>query len=708
MSKRKRQRRGSKTVSETGSAAAPAPHWQPRVAAALAAICLLAFLAYLPAMSCGMLWDDDAHITKHELRSSEGLYRIWFELGATQQYYPLLHTAFWVEHKLWGDSMVGYHIANLTLHLAAMCLVFLVVKRLKIPGALLAAAVFALHPVYVESVAWITEQKNTLSAIFYLGALLVYLKFDESRRRAPYLAALVLYALALLSKTAVLTLPAAILVIFWWQRGTLSWRHDVLPLLPFFMLGGALGAVTAYVEWHIVGATGDAFRLSLVARLLVAGRAIWFYLGKLIWPVDFIFSYPRWRLDPSNWWQWLFPVAALATTVALWLARRRWRTPLAGWLFFVGTLLPVLGFLNVYLFLFSYVADHFQYLASLGVIVPAAAFLTLGVGRLPARDRWIGRTALVALVGVLSLLTWQQCQTYSDVPTLYQVTIDRNPDCWMAHNNLGKYLIDAGKNQEALDHFNASLRLKSDYPEAHNNRGVALTGLGRYDAAVEEFEETFRLEHHGIEPQNSGERSSRSRQAQDDDAKVHVNFGIALKHLGRIQEAIEEQRAALRIQPDLAEAHGNLGIALFTAGKREDAVDQLRAAVKLKPELADAHSNLGSVLLLSGRYAEAVRELELSLALKPNVALVENSLGEALRLSGRPSEALAQYQSALRLGFENPEIHYQLALCYANLNQPAKAILSAERALELAQSAGNSTIAQEIEAWLSTHRSGAE
>ena len=194
---------------------------------------LVTLVAYYPAWHGGLLWDDDAHITRVDLRSFEGLWRIWFDVGATQQYYPVTHSAFWVLYRLFGDATLGYHLVNISLHATSAFLFAVILRRLAVPGAVLAAFIFALHPVHVESVAWITELKNTLSGVFYLGAALAYLRFDADRRRQSYALALVLFALALLSKTVTATLPAALLVVFWWQRGALRWRQDVLPLAPF-------------------------------------------------------------------------------------------------------------------------------------------------------------------------------------------------------------------------------------------------------------------------------------------------------------------------------------------------------------------------------------------------------------------------------------------------------------------------------------------
>ncbi len=386
--------RNKDRASKPLSALVEAPIWsQWAVPAALALILLTTVAVYTPTFRGGLVWDDDANITVPDLQSFGGLYRIWFDPAATAQYYPLVHTAFWLEHKLWGDAVLGYHLVTVLWHCVAVLLVYAILSRLKIPGALLASAIFALHPVMVESVAWITEQKNTLSTVFYLSAMLVYIRFDQSRKLSVYFFALGLFVLALCSKTATVTLPAALLVIFWWQRGTLSGRRDVRPLIPFFAVAAAAGFVTAWVEWEIVGAKGSHFQLTLVERFLLAGRAVWFYLGKLIWPNNLLPAYPRWEIDPTQWWQWALPLGALVATIALWAVRKWSRAPLAAWLYFCGTLFPVLGFFNVYYFLYSFVADHFQYLSSLGIIAFLSAGFVQGFSRLawPARctaRRW--------------------------------------------------------------------------------------------------------------------------------------------------------------------------------------------------------------------------------------------------------------------------------------------------------------------------------
>jgi hypothetical protein len=401
-------------------------------------------LAYLPATAGQFQWDDDAHVTRPDLRALGGLARIWTDFGATQQYYPLLHTAFWLEHRLWGNAVAGYHLVNVLQHGLSAVLLLLVLRRLQIAGAALAAAVFALHPVHVESVAWISEQKNTLSLVFYLAAACAYLRFDEERRPKDYAWASVLFVLGLLTKTVVATLPAALLVVFWWKRGRVDWRRDVMPALPWFAVGAAAGLHTAWIERAQLGAEGADFALSPLQRVLLAGRVAWFYLGKLLWPADLTFIYPRWAIDSTSAMAYAWPVAALLVLGALWAVRKRSRAPLAAALFFVGSLFPVLGFVNVYPFVFSFVADHFAYLPSVGLIAALAAGAAAWAGR-DARLRRVAPVAAGLLLITLAALTWRQSRIYRDAPTLYQATLARNPDCYLCLNNLGTMAAREGE-----------------------------------------------------------------------------------------------------------------------------------------------------------------------------------------------------------------------------------------------------------------------
>ncbi|HWB98235.1 MAG TPA: tetratricopeptide repeat protein, partial [Bryobacteraceae bacterium] len=516
----------------------------------------LAAWIYHPALRGGLLWDDDAHVTRPDLRSWGGLVRIWADLGATQQYYPVVHSAFWAEHRLWGDWTLPYHALNVALHVAASLLFVMALQRLWAPargrgsgvpkGAeWLAGLIFAVHPVCVESVAWISEQKNTLSLVFYLLAGLAYLRFDRTRKPAPYWLGLGLYLAALGTKSVTATLPAALLVIQWWQKGRLSWRRDILPLAPWLALGLGAGLVTASVEQNLIGATGSGFAMPFWQRGLLAGRVIWFYLLKLAWPANLIFIYPRWDVAASatHWAGWL--AAAAAVTAALWLWRERCRGLLAGWLFFVGSLFPALGFFNVYPFRYSYVADHFQYLPSLGLMALAAAGMAALWQRMVPAGRGAGWAIGTALVVTLAFLSHRQAANYRDGITLYRSILARNPNCSMAHNNLAIQLAKSpGNEAEAIAHYRQALRSDPGSAEIHYNLADSLAKVpGGAPEAIAQYEEALRL--------------------RPDYAQAHNNLALQLAKIpGRLPDAIAHYEAALRLDPGNAQAHNNLAAEL--------------------------------------------------------------------------------------------------------------------------------------------------
>jgi len=616
--------------------------WTGRRALGVAALLLGAvLLAYGPALRGGLLWDDDAHVTRPELRSAAGLARIWLEPGATQQYYPLAHSAFWLEHRLWGDRVLGYHLANAVEHAAAAWLLWALLVRLGFPAPVLAALLFAVHPVEVESVAWISEQKNTLSAVWYLAAARVYLAFDASRRRPLYFAALALFALALGTKSVTATLPAALLVVCWWRRGRLDWRRDVGPLLPWLALGVAGGWCTAWVERHYIGAVGADFDFTFAQRLCLSGRVILFYLGQLLWPAHLMFIYPRWDLrggavGPGYLLGVLILLAALVVTA------RRSRGPLAGFLFFAGTLVPALGFVNVYPFRFSFVADHFQYLAGIGVLVPVA----WGLHRLGAGHRTAAAASLLAPLA-LALLTWRQAATYRNAEALYRATLAQNPAAWLIHYNLAVTLgMGPEHRREAIDEYRATLRLKPDHWEAHNNLASALLREPGHEAeALAEYREAIRW--------------------KPDYAEAENNLAIALEDRpGGLPEAEEHLRRALRLRPSYAAAHSNLGSLLKRRpGGLAEAAGEFRQAVLLAPDVPDYHYELANALsLLPDGLAEAVEEYRAAIRLNPAYAEAHSNLGVALaHQPGEMEAALAEYRTALQLAPQSAEIHANLA-----------------------------------------------
>jgi len=553
-----------------------------RTVAGSATLLAAVLLVYLPALHGGLIWNDADYVTRPALRSLQGLGRIWFELGATEQYYPLLHSFFWLQHALWGDATVGYHLVGILLHAAAALLFVAVLLRLSARGAWLAGFIFALHPVCVESVAWISEQKNTLSLVFYLSAGWCYLRFDADRRTNDFVLASACFLLALLCKTTVATLPAALLVVLWWRRGRLEWRRDVLPLLPWFAVGVGWGLFSAWVEKHYVGAQGDEFILSFVGRLLLAGRVVWFYVGKLAWPVDLIFIYPRWDMTAQRGIQTLFLAAALALLGLAWALRRRTRGLLASALFFGGSLFPVMGFFNVYGFIYSYVADHWQYLPSLGLIAGFALTLTRLLAPLPSV---VQRGVPLVLLATLGLLTWRQSHLYTDIETFYKTTLAQNAECWMAHNNLGNLLRDTGRGSDAIFHFNETLRLKPNSPKAHNNLGNVYRDRR--------------------EPAQARAFYARAVELAPDVADYRNNLATALREIGDPQGALAHHARALELFPESASARNNYGVTLRDLGHPAEAAAQFEVAVRLDPTSSPAHLNLALSYSLTGRNREA-------------------------------------------------------------------------------------------------------
>ena len=462
MSKRRDKRASTSAARPAKTTTATAPiDWR-----LIAVLIALTLAAYAPVYQTGFIWDDDDYITGNKtLHDLKGLERIWFDRHANPQYYPLVHSSFWIEFHLWGLNPLGYHLVNAALHAVNVVLLLSVLRRLNVPGAFWAAGLFAVHPVMVESVAWVTERKNVLSAFFYLCSFWALLRFWPPEEAEPqpggrwryYALALLLFAAALCSKTVACSLPAAFLLVRWWKRGTLS-RRDAWMTAPFFALGLVLALNTAILEKQQVGAAGTEWNFSAVERLLIAGRALWFYLGKLVWPSKLTFIYPRWQIDSQTWWQYLYPLAALGAIGVLWALRRRLgRGPLTAALFFAGTLLPALGFFNVYPMRYSFVADHFQYLASVGLLALAGAAIEFARSHFAANlSRPIVAASGLALI-VLAAITCRQIGVYQDLQTLWSDTVAKNPSCWLAHNNLGVVLEGHGQFDEAIEHYRKTL-----------------------------------------------------------------------------------------------------------------------------------------------------------------------------------------------------------------------------------------------------------
>lgn len=562
---------------------------------------LAAFCGYAPALRCGYIWDDDAYLTEnHLVQSPDGLSAIWFDRLATPQYYPLVYTSFWLEHQLWGLNPAGYHLTNIVLHSITVVLVSLLIRRWNPVVAFWTALLFAVHPVHVESVAWVTERKNVLSGVFYVSAFLVYWRWREASvgdeaSQAPqwshwrYGAALGLFCCALLSKSITATWPAAVLVTVWWREGRIRPR-DVLPLVPFFLLGIAGGLQTAWLEKHHVFAQTRDLQWSVSKRLVTAGAVPWFYLGKLLVPWPLLFFYPRWTLDGSRAGDWLPLLATAGLLVGLLLlARRGRRGPLAAALLFGGTLFPVLGLLPVYPMRFSVVADHFQYLASLAPL----ALVAVGIAWALQRSQRGGTILGGSVALVLASLTWHQLADYRDAETLWRRTLAKNPDCYQCVNNLAARIESAAA---AEPEYRRVVAMAPLFEMGWSNLAESLERQGKTDEAIEAYGEAVR-----IEPRYS---------------LVHARLAQIHEDRGDLPKAIDEARLATRYRPSAAD-YSNLGRLLAMTGELEEATRQLDRGLTLDPDHVDTLLNRASLHVIRGETGPAAKLLRRARALRP-------------------------------------------------------------------------------------------
>ena len=571
-------------------------------------------LAYLPALRGGFVWDDDTFLTQNRaIKAADGLYRFWFTTQAPD-YWPVTYSPLWLEWRLWGMHALGYHAVNLALHIADSLLLWGVLRRLKIPGAYVAALIFAVHPVNVETVAWITQRKNLMAMLFFLATTWFFLKTglaspspDRSRREKDgpfakaYLLSLLCFLLAMLSKGSVAMLPVMLLGLIAWHRRPRT--KDVAFLLPFFLISGALVLTDIWFQKH---GANEVFRSAgFTERLLGAGGVIWFYLDKALLPFHLSFVYPQWHIRVSDPRWWLPLAAAIGLTVLLWRYRRRsTRAALYAWGYFCLMLVPVLGFTDIQFVQYSLVADHYAHLALVGVVVFVVSVLS---GR--SRARW----GFAAAVAALGLLTWRQARVYRDPETLFRATLERNPACWLADSNLGNILYQSGRIPEAITRYEDALRLKPDLFEAQNNLGLALAATGRLPEAMMHFD--------------------RAAAIHPNDSVVDFNRSVAFAEAGRFPEAIAADERALSFNPEnpvvrlsLASLENDRGTALAQAGQTEQAVPLFVAASQLEPASAEIHNNLGIALAQLGRTAAARAQFEEALKLQPRDAEVRANL----------------------------------------------------------------------------------
>ncbi len=621
-----------------------------------AALVLAVFLAYQPAWHGGFVWDDDTHLLNNPvIHRPDGLVWAWTS-GVYLNYWPMTFTVYRLEYEMWGLNPLGFHLVNIALHAVSALLVWRILRHLQVPGAMLAAAIFALHPVNVESVAWISQLKNVLSLSLALLSLLFYLRHERSGGWWQLAASVALFLLSALAKGMVLTLPALLLACDWWQRGRIS-RRDLLRVLPFAIIAALMIAVEVSKQHAGIG-SAVVRSDSLFGRAAVAGCAVWFYFWKAIWPVNLMFVYPRWHINQRDLWAYLPGVLLAGILAVAWWRRRSWGRPVVMLIVcYVALLLPVLGFADIVFMQYSLVADHWQYAA---MIVPCAALTALfvmlgrrlasplarfgrgagGEGGCEGGSRVnLGRYAFsLALLAILATLTFRQSRMYANAETLYRTTLQRNPNCWLVQNNLGNLLADQGQ---------------------------VLTGQGRIDEATARYREAIA---HYRDALN----------AKPGDADSQLNLGSALACLDRTDEAMARFQDVLRSKPDFVAAHYNLAMALVKQGRIEEAIEHYHDVLDINRD---------------------------DLPTLNNLAWLRATCSE--RAYRNAAEAVALAEHALELSNDrepNAALLDTLAAAYAEAGNFVRAEQAGRRALDLATLQKNPALAEKIKARLLLYR----
>ncbi|MFQ5672743.1 MAG: tetratricopeptide repeat protein [Nitrospinales bacterium] len=572
-----------------------------RNSAAVKAIILAVIVVgvYYPSFHADFIWDDDVFFTRNPLMAGpDALKKFWLSTDAPD-YFPLVSTTLWAQRKLWGLNPLGYHLVNIGFHALNGVLFWRALVRLAVPGAWTAALLFAVHPLQVESAAWVTQIKNVQSVFFYLLAVLFYLRWDSRLHPVNYFLSLFLFLLALLSKTSVVMLPVVLLLYHWWKNDR-PLRTAVPQTIPFFFLSAALAAVTVWFQYQSAGARGADWSLSFAERLVNAGHAVWFYLFKLLFPVNLTFVYPRWSPDAGDWVSYLPHAGAALLAFLLFKKRRSWgRSAIFGLGYFVIFLFPVMGFFNIYFMRYSFVADHWQYIAGQGIVALSVGGLFAGSEKSSraAIAKPLVCAAMVLLTASAALLTWNRQAVYQNNVLLWQDTLKKNPRAWIAHNNLGNELELRNNLKQAEEHYRQTLAIKPDYAKAEDNLGLVLLKQGRPEESKVHFQNAIRLE-------------PKLWQA-------HNNLGTVLAKEGRTQEAARHFETALRYNPASSKAHNNLGLILDRQGRTMEALGHFYKALANPRTRRETHTNIGALLLELGKKKEAIIHLRKALEIDP-------------------------------------------------------------------------------------------
>jgi len=620
---------------------------------------VLVFLSFLPVLNAGFVWDDDALTQNPLLYNMRGLKAIWLKPSAIPReahYWPLVYTSFWIEYHIWGLRPVGYHLVNVLIHGFNVILIWIILKRMRVPFAWFVAALFALHPVHVESVAWVIERKDVLSGFFYFLSFFYFIKFHEAKKNPAYMLSLFFFLCGMWSKSIVISLPLALLLYLWWKGEKIDLRKTFY-LAPYFILALLLVLFDMWIYRHKSSAS---FPFTFPERFIIAGKALWFYAGKIFWPYPLMAIYPAWEIKSYNAVQYLYPLTALLLPLGLFLLQKSLGiTPLILVLFFGITLFPVLGFVDYGYMRYAFAADRFQYLASLGLIIFFSAVLQRlqNTSLLKGKSFLIYGTMSLVLI-VLGYRSFRQAETFRDYETLFRHNVEKNPHSYAVHNNLATALEEKGDLRGAENHYKKALELKPDEDQVHYNLAALYAKTKKEDKAVYHYKQ------------------------------------------------------AILINPENASAHNNLGFLFALKGDLDKAINHYKIALKIKPDHFRTNYNMGNALMLKGDVNAAVGYYKRALEMDPGSSDLANTLAWILATNKDPEirngkDAVLYAEMACKgTGYKEASLLDTLAAAYAEAGRFPEAARTAQKAIERAEASGDKSLLGEMKKRLQLYQSG--
>jgi tetratricopeptide (TPR) repeat protein len=736
--KGKDSRRGAATKrpgsNNTAGAKASLPEAPSHPRWLLVAVCL--FLAVLvwavfgQTLHYGFInFDDDQQVYENPIilqgLNWHGIVQLFTHIDATtSDWWPVNELSHMLDWQFYGPNAGGHHLTNVLLHAATVILLFLTL--LNLTGTLwrsaFVAAIFAIHPLRVESVAWVSERKDVLSGLFFMLTLWSYVQYvrqfqlRSSKAGIWYGLALGLFALGLMSKSMLVTLPFVLLLLDWWPLDRIQneklkikncWRL-LLEKIPFLLLTTAACAVTILAQRHTnIESVQGVGLFGLAVNGLVAYVV---YLGHMVYPVGLVLVYSM-GTRSSLWMMAGALLVLILISVGAMAGRRKHPYLLVGWLWYLGMLVPVI-MMQAGICVF---ADRYTYLPQIGL------YILITWGAVELYGNWRHRRAVlgsaaVATLAVLLALARVQTAHWKDSISLWTHTLACASGNPLAHYNLGIALASQGKVTEAMQHYERALQLKPDIADAHINLGIALAGQGKVTEAMQHYERALQLEpdypkannNLGIALASQGKLAEamqhyvRALELKPYYAEAHDSLGIALASQGKVAEAVQHYERALELKPDYAEAHNNLGITLASQGKLAEAMQHYKRALELKPDYAEAHNNLGNALASQGKLVEAMQQYEWALQFKPDYAEAHNNLGNTLASQGKAAEAVQHYERALQLKPDYAEAHNNLGITLTDQGKPAEAMPHFQQALILATAQNKPALVETIRARLNS------